>query len=113
MILLGVATVTFYPFTKYYATAYAGVEMYKEARTQIPDFLIVHGFFLVLAVIWLAGELYEQLRERETPSWLPALVPWIVAAALVLVGAGWVLHIRVWLIARAASGYGARVGPGS
>ena len=99
VILLGVATVTFYPFTKYYATAYAGVEMYKEARTQIPDFLIVHGFFLVMAVIWLAGELYEQLRERETPSWLPALVPWIVAAVLVLVGAGWVLHIRVWLIA--------------
>ena len=30
---------------------------------------------------------------------MPALVPWIVAAALVLVGAGWVLHIRVWLIA--------------
>ena len=99
VILLGVATVTFYPFTKYYATAYAGVEMYKEARTQIPDFLIVHGFFLALAVIWLAGELYEQLRERETPSWLPALVPWLVAAAVVLVGAGWVLHIRVWLVA--------------
>ena len=26
-------------------------------------------------------------------------MPWLVAAALVLVGAGWVLHIRVWLIA--------------
>ena len=99
VILVGVATVTFYPFTKYYATAYAGLEMYKEAKTQIPDFLIVHGFFLVLAVIWLAGELYEQIRQRETPSWLRALLPWIVAAVLVLVGAGWVLHIRVWLIA--------------
>ena len=99
VILLGVAAVTFYPFTKYYATAYAGLEMYNEARTQIPDFLTVHGFFLVLAVIWLAGELYEQIRERETPSWLHALVPWLVAAAVVLVGAGWVLHIRVWLIA--------------
>ena len=99
VILVGVATVTFYPFTKYYATAYAGVEMYKDARTQIPDFLIVHGFFLAMAVIWLAGELYEQIRERETPSWLRALVPWLVAAAVVLVGAGWVLHIRVWLIA--------------
>jgi YYY domain-containing protein len=99
VILVGVATVTFYPFTKHYATAYAGLEMYKEAKTQIPDFLIVHGFFLVLAVIWLAGELYEQLRERVTPSWLSALVPWLAVAALVLVGAGWVLHIRVWLIA--------------
>jgi YYY domain-containing protein len=99
VIMVGVATVTFYPFTKYYATAYAGLEMYKDAKTQIPDFLIVHGFFLVLAVIWLAGELCEQLRERETPSWLPALLPWIVGAAFVLVGAGWVLQIRVWLIA--------------
>ena len=113
VILLGVATVTFYPFTKYYATAYAGVEMYKEARTQIPDFLIVHGFFLVLAVIWLAGELYEQLRERETPSWLPALVPWLVAAAVVLVGAGWVLHIRVWLIVVPLLVTAAGAGPGS
>ncbi len=99
VILVGVATVTFYPFTKYYATAYAGVEMYKDARTTIPDFLIVHGFFLTLAVIWLAGELHAQIREREMPGWLPALLPWIVAAALVLVGAGWLLHVRVWLIA--------------
>ncbi len=99
LILVGVASVTFYPFTKYYATAYAGLEMYKEARTGIPDFLIVHGFFLVLAVIWLAGEIYEQLRERETPGWLSALLPWIAAAALVLVGAGWALKIHIWLIA--------------
>jgi YYY domain-containing protein len=98
-VLLVVAAVMFYPFTKYYATAYAGVELYGDARTTIPDFLIVHGFFLALAVIWLAGELYEQIRERETPEWLPAALPWILAAALVLIGAGWVLHIRVWLIA--------------
>ncbi len=99
LILVAVASVTFYPFTKYYATAYAGLEMYAEARTTIPDFLIVHGFFLVLAVIWLAGEVAAQLRERERPRWLSAPLPWIVAATLVLVGAGWVLNIHVWLIA--------------
>jgi YYY domain-containing protein len=99
LILVGVASVAFYPYTKYYATAYAGIEKYKEARTGIPDFLIVHGFFLLLAVIWLAGEIYEQLRSRERPEWLAALLPWIAAAGLVLIGAGWVLHIRTWLIA--------------
>ena len=30
VILLVVATVTFYPFTNYYATAYAGLELYKK-----------------------------------------------------------------------------------
>ena len=85
LILVGVASVTFYPFTKYYATAYAGLEMYKEARAGSPDFLIVHGFFLVLAVIWLRREVSEPLRERETPGWLSALLLWIVAATLVLV----------------------------
>ncbi len=75
LILVGVASVMFYPYTKYYATAYAGIEMYKEARTGIPDFLVVHGFFLLLAVIWLAGEVYEQVREKATPGWLSRSSP--------------------------------------
>ena len=54
----------------------------------------------MLAVIWLVGELDAAAsRSAKRRAGCRALLPWIVAAALVLVGAGWVLHIRVWLIA--------------
>ncbi len=94
-----VATVLFYPYTKHYATAYGGLQMWNEAKTDIPDFLVVHGFFLALSLIYLISELVVQLRERQAPKWLLDLLPWLAAAALILLAAGWILHVRVWIIA--------------
>jgi uncharacterized membrane protein len=97
-IMVVVATVLFYPYTKHYATAYGGLQMWNEAKTNIPDFLVVHGFFLALSVIYLASELVVQLRARQAPKWLRDLLPWLAAAALILLAAGWILHVRVWII---------------
>jgi YYY domain-containing protein len=99
VILVLVASVTFYPYTKYYATAYAGLQRWTEATTQIPDYLTVHGFFLVLVVIYLISELVAQTRRRQIPAWIRLVLPWIIGFAALLLGAGWVLGARIWLIA--------------
>ncbi len=99
VILMGVASLTAYPFTKYYATAYAGLQRYTEATTKIPDYLTVHGFFLALVVIYLISEAAGQARQNQLPGWVQALLPWVIALVVLLVGAGWVLKARVWLVA--------------
>jgi YYY domain-containing protein len=98
-ILVLTASLLFYPYTKYYATAYAGLQRYKEATTKLPDYLTVWGFFLALVAIYLISELIQQARDRSTPRWIQALLPAIIVAVIVLIGAGWVLKARIWLIA--------------
>jgi YYY domain-containing protein len=98
-ILLFTASLLFYPYTKYYATAYAGLQRYKEATTKLPDYLTVWGFFLALVAVYLISELVQQARDRSVPRWIRAILPAIIVAVILLVGAGWVLGARIWLIA--------------
>ena len=99
IILVAVGSLAFYPYTKYYATAYAGLQLWQEKTTTLPDYLTVWGFFLVLAFIYLASEWVLQARERQMPRWLDRLLPVVVAAAVVIMGVGFLLKVNVWLIA--------------
>jgi len=99
IIMVLVTTLAFYPYTKHYATAYGGLQMWTDAKTSLSDYLIVHGFFLTLGVIYLMSELVSQLRNRQLPSWLADALPWIVAAMIVLLGAGLMLKVTVWIVA--------------
>ncbi len=181
-IMLAVATVTFVPYTQHYATAYGGLQSWKEAKTTIPDYLTVWGFFLVVGAIYLISELIAQRQARrngdasldsrhnvahgadplsmtagqrarlvaettssvtlsgtagqsaprhdtsegsrvangdasldsrrdaahgadplsittEGPGWLWDNVPSVIVATVLLVAGGWVMGVRVWLIA--------------
>ncbi len=99
IILILVGSVAFYPFTSHYASAYAGLEMYKEGKTVISDYLTHWLFFIALAVVFLAGEWNAQRRERRLPRWLSDAAPIILAVAVVVLAAGWIMGVRVWLIA--------------
>jgi len=99
IVLVAVGSLAFYPYTKHYATAYAGLQLWQEKTTTLPDYLTVWGFFLVLAFIYLASEWVLQARERQMPRWLDKLLPVVVAAAVVLMGVGFLLKVNVWLIA--------------
>lgn len=99
IILFAVGAVAFYPFSSNYATAYAGLEQYKEAKTVIGDYLTHWGFFIALAVVYLLAEWIAQRRERRLGAWLDNGLPFILGAAVFVLGVGWVLGVRVWLIA--------------
>jgi uncharacterized membrane protein len=99
IILVAVGSLAFLPYTKHYATAYAGLQVWREATTTLPDYLTVWGFFLVLAVIHLASEWSCQLRERQMPRWLDSLLPLIVVAVVAVMGVGFLTKATVWLIA--------------
>ena len=99
VVLFAVGAIAFYPFTSNYATAYAGLELYKEGKTAIGDYLTHWGFFIALAIVYLVTELAAQSRERRLPAWLSDGLPAIAGVAVVLLLGGWVLGVRVWLIA--------------
>jgi YYY domain-containing protein len=100
VIIFGVASLTFYPFTRSYATAYAGLQLWDEAKTNVPDYLVVHGFFLLMVTIYLLSEWWVQVRDEQTPRWLQNLFPLIIAAVVFVIAVGLLLfHVSVWVIA--------------
>jgi len=98
-LLVAIASVTFYPYTSHYATAYAGLQLWNEARTQLPDYFVMWGFFLVLVVVQLAAELISQRRDRSLPGWLDAALPFVAGALVLVLAFGLFLKIQVWLLA--------------
>ncbi len=99
IIVVATGSLLFYPYTKHYATAYAGLQPWQEQTTTLPDYLTVWGFFLALALIYLLSEWVVQARERQTPRWLDNLLPLVVSLALVLIGGGWLIKVHIWLVA--------------
>ncbi len=99
LVLVVAATLVFYPYTKYYASAYAGLQLYTDAKTSIPDYFTVWGLFLVTTTIVLLGEWWAQVREAQTPVWLGRTFPFVLAAVACLILAGLALHVTIWAIA--------------
>ena len=64
-----VATVAFYPYTKSLRHGLRRAAAVEGSQDQLPRLPDRHwGFFLVLAVIYLVGELVSQRRERRTAA---------------------------------------------
>ena len=99
MIMVGVASITFYAYAKSYATAYAGLEPWDGPTSSPADYLIVHGFFLALIAIYLQSEWWAQMRDESMPEWLGPVFPYGIAAVMVLFVVSWVLHAYVWFLA--------------
>ena len=104
LIIVAAASIAFYPYTSHYATAYAGLQSWKEAKTRIPDYLTMFGFFLALVVIYLVSELAVQREERQLPGWLRPAIPFLAASAILVLGAGWIMGVRIWLVALPLAG---------
>ncbi|MGC8779669.1 MAG: DUF2298 domain-containing protein [Anaerolineae bacterium] len=99
LILIAVSSATFYPYTRYYATAYAGLQLWREKTTTLADYVTVWGFFLALTIIYLVSEWVAQAHERRRPTWLDNLLPAVAAAAIVLMAGGWLFKLHVWIVA--------------
>jgi YYY domain-containing protein len=105
LIALGVAF--FWPYIANYGTAYTSVDIWKDARTVVSDYLVVHGIFLFLAATYLIIVLFNRrVRTMSEPAdatlaqslldgWTIYLVP-----ALVVLEAGLLfLGLQVFAVA--------------
>ena len=49
MALVALSVIFYFPFMDNYGTAYTSVTLWKDPRTSLPDYLVVHGIFLFMA----------------------------------------------------------------
>ncbi|HEU0166619.1 MAG TPA: DUF2298 domain-containing protein, partial [Chloroflexota bacterium] len=57
--VFAVATITFEPYTKYYATLYSSISRWTGPRTTLPQYLQMQAIFLFLITCFLVYELFN------------------------------------------------------
>lgn len=101
MALIVLSVIVYYPFIANYGTAYTSVELWKDQRTSLLDYMVVHAIFLFMVVSFLILEnlhIRDHLRsgaqagsgfhERSIWDWVVYAVPGLVVFEIVLLVLG-------------------------
>ncbi len=83
----------FLPYILNYGTGYTSVELWKDVRTTLSEYITVHGIFLFLVATVFVVSLFHFHRQDDTSSqsdveltgWAVYLVPLVVAVDLALI----------------------------
>lgn len=113
--IIALGVLFYWPYIINYGTAYTSVELWKDARTTLTDYLVVHGIFIFLSATYLlilvavksARTMTQTDNETTTRSlmdgWAIYLVPALVVLELGLLFVGLqVFALVIPLIAIAA-----------
>jgi YYY domain-containing protein len=86
---LFVLTLLFFaPYILNYATGYTDVEVWKDVRTTLGEYITVHGIFMFLvATVFVVSlfHLHSSQSDVELTGWTMYLVPLVIAVDLALV----------------------------
>lgn len=94
MIALIILSVVFYwPYIANYGTSYTSVEMWKDNRTLLSDYLIVHGIFLFLVATYLIILVANRSARTMVASNASGARSWVEGWTLYLLPALAVLEI--------------------
>ncbi|HZQ05207.1 MAG TPA: DUF2298 domain-containing protein [Anaerolineae bacterium] len=103
--LIALAVLFFWPYIANYGTAYTSVELWKDARTVLTDYLVVHGIFLFLTTTYLLvlvlnrrARTMDDSVEATNQSWLDGWVIYLVPALAVLVVGLLFLGLQVFAV---------------
>jgi uncharacterized membrane protein len=106
--LIALSVAFYFPYILNYGTAYTSVELWKDARTVLSDYFVVHGIFLFLTATYFGVLLFNAAARtlRETnksfatqsllDGWLIYLVPALVVLEVGLVFLG--LHVFALIV---------------
>lgn len=104
--LIALSVVFYWPYIVNYGTAYTSVELWKDARTTLTDYMVVHGIFLFLVAAYLIALLASRSARTLqttvqgmtgrawTEGWLLYLLPALVILELGLM----FLHLYVFAV---------------
>ncbi len=90
--LIALAVLFYWPYITNYGTAYTSVELWKDARTTLTDYFVVHGIFIFLTATYLvivaanktARTLNAAHELNGSSSLLEGWVIYLIPALLVL-----------------------------
>jgi YYY domain-containing protein len=86
VLLLGLSTLLFLPFTRSFATDYAGFELWSGARTPATEFLKINGLWLFLLLSAALVLLVRAERVRPTPALALGIGLVLLTAAVAALG---------------------------
>ena len=90
--LIALSVLFYWPYIANYGTAYTSVELWKDDRTALSDYLVVHGIFLFLVATYLvilvlnksARTMHRTQTETTTRSYLEGWTIYLLPALAVL-----------------------------
>ena len=94
-ILIGLALLAFWPFSKHYGTGYSSISLWPGSYTFLTNYLTIYGLFLFLVLTHLAREFRDWTRtwtQAGLRSWQPLALPLLGALAayvLLLLALAW------------------------
>ena len=94
-ILIGLALLAFWPFSKHYGTGYSSISFWPGSYTFLTNYLTIYGLFLFLVLTHLAREFRAWTRtwtQAALRSWQPLALPLLgalVAYVLLLLALVW------------------------
>lgn len=92
--LIALSVIFYWPYILNYGTAYTSVEVWKDARTGLSDYLVVHGIFLFLTATYLIVlTLSKNARTMQAVSEAPAKKAWSDGWLIYLIPALVVLEV--------------------
>lgn len=68
MSLVVLSVVFYFPFMENYGTSYTSAELWKDQRTTLPDYLVVHGIFLFMIATYLIVQTLRKRIHTSVPS---------------------------------------------
>ncbi|HEX6387095.1 MAG TPA: DUF2298 domain-containing protein [Anaerolineae bacterium] len=95
VVLVGLAVLAFWPFSKHYGTGYSSISLWPGSYTFLTNYLTIYGLFLFLVMTHLAREFraWTQTWTQESlRRWQPLARPLIgalVAYILLLLALAW------------------------
>jgi len=90
------STLLYYPFVKSFASAYLSIELWKGARTNLSEYLVVHGIFLFVIVTWLIARVLDTPERRKI---FVDVLPLLIVAFIVVETAFVLTDLMVFTIA--------------
>ena len=90
------STLLYYPFVKSFASAYLSIELWKGERTNLGEYLIVHGIFLFVIVTWLIARVLDTPERRKI---FVDVLPLLIVAFIVVETAFILANLMAFAIA--------------
>jgi YYY domain-containing protein len=90
------STLLYYPFVKSFASAYLSIELWKGARTNLSEYLVVHGIFLFVIVTWLIARVLDTPERRKI---FVDVLPLLIVAFIVVETAFILTNLMAFAIA--------------
>ncbi|MGW8317800.1 MAG: DUF2298 domain-containing protein [Candidatus Promineifilaceae bacterium] len=99
--LIALTVLLFLPFTENYGVAYGSFSLWPGSYTQMRDYLVIYGLFLIFILTYLAVEFRSwtsSWTQAALTSWKPLAIPIFASLGFYVLLLFWLLYKGFWIL---------------